>query len=214
MNGLLQTAFIVSYMLFSPVFGYLGDRFTRKYIISGGILAWAACTLLGSFSVVSVHCSSSTHTHTHTHTRTHTHTHTHTHTPSPSVQNYWMLLSSRGLVGIGEASYATIAPTMIADLFPPEKRLRMLSVFYIAMPLGSATGYILGSRVSQLVFSITGQPGSWQWALRVSPSPSLPPSLCLVCVSVSVCAIGHTTACCAAGYRGAGTGRGACQRCS
>jgi MFS family permease len=60
-NGLLQTAFIVSYMLCSPVFGYLGDRFTRKYIITGGILAWAGCTLLGSFSVVS-----SSHTHTHT----------------------------------------------------------------------------------------------------------------------------------------------------
>lgn len=53
-NGLLQTAFIVSYMLCSPVFGYLGDRFIRKYIITGGILAWAGCTLLGSFSVVSI----------------------------------------------------------------------------------------------------------------------------------------------------------------
>jgi MFS family permease len=47
-----------------------------------------------------------------------------------------MLLGSRLLVGIGEASYATIAPTLIADLFPSEKRLRMLAVFYIAMPLG------------------------------------------------------------------------------
>ena len=82
-----------------------------------------------------------------------------------------MLLSSRALVGIGEASYATIAPTIIADLFPPEKRLRMLSVFYIAMPLGSALGYILGSRVSLLVHSINHQPGSWQWALRVSHTP-------------------------------------------
>jgi MFS family permease len=138
LDGLLQTAFIVSYMLFSPVFGYLGDRFTRKYIITGGILAWACCTLLGSFSV-----------------------------------DYWMLLSSRALVGIGEASYATIAPTIIADLFPPEKRLRMLSVFYIAMPLGSALGYILGSRVSLLVHSINHQPGSWQWALRITPLPAV-----------------------------------------
>lgn len=84
-----------------------------------------------------------------------------------------MLLSSRALVGIGEASYATIAPTIIADLFPAEKRLRMLSVFYIAMPLGSALGYILGSRVSKLVHSITHKPGSWQWALRVSHTLSL-----------------------------------------
>ena len=51
-------------------------------------------------------------------------------------QNLWMLFSTRLLVGIGEASYATIAPTIIADLFPSEKRLRMLSIFYLAMPVG------------------------------------------------------------------------------
>ena len=52
-GGLLQTAFIVSYMLFSPLFGYLGDRYTRKYIMAIGILLWSLFTLAGSFSVVS-----------------------------------------------------------------------------------------------------------------------------------------------------------------
>ena len=52
-GGLLQTAFIVSYMLLSPIFGYLGDRYTRKYIIAFGILLWSAFTFVGSFSVVS-----------------------------------------------------------------------------------------------------------------------------------------------------------------
>ena len=47
-----------------------------------------------------------------------------------------MLFSTRLLVGVGEASYATISPTMIADLFPAEKRLRMLAIFYTAMPVG------------------------------------------------------------------------------
>ena len=70
-------------------------------------------------------------------------------------------------MGIGEASYATIAPTIIADLFPAEKRLRMLSVFYMAMPIGSALGYVLGSKVSALVYSYTRESASWQWALRV-----------------------------------------------
>ena len=53
-----------------------------------------------------------------------------------------MLFGTRLLVGVGEASYATITPTMIADLFPAEKRLRMLSIFYIAMPVGRS---VLGS---------------------------------------------------------------------
>lgn len=76
------------------------------------------------------------------------------------------------LVGIGEASYATIAPTIIADLFPVEKRLRVLSVFYLAMPFGSALGYIQGSKVSSLARTISHKSdgyGSWKWALRVRP---------------------------------------------
>ena len=55
LGGLLQTAFIVSYMILSPLFGYLGDRYTRKYIITVGILIWSAFTLTGSFSVVRLH---------------------------------------------------------------------------------------------------------------------------------------------------------------
>lgn len=134
LGGLLQTAFIVSYMLLSPVFGYLGDRYTRKYIIAVGILLWSSFTLLGSFSV-----------------------------------DYWMLLGTRMLVGIGEASYATIAPTIIADMFPTEKRLRMLSIFYIAMPLGSALGYIVGSKVADIAHTVFHEQSSWRWALRVTP---------------------------------------------
>ena len=37
-------------------------------------------------------------------------------------KSYAELMVFRGLVGIGEASYITIAPTLIADVFPPEKR--------------------------------------------------------------------------------------------
>jgi MFS family permease len=47
--GLLQTSFIISYMLLSPLFGYLGDRYNRKYIMAGGIFFWSAVTLAGSF---------------------------------------------------------------------------------------------------------------------------------------------------------------------
>ena len=42
----------------------------------------------------------------------------------------------RGLVGVGEASYSTIAPTIIADLFSAGSRTKMLMVFYFAIPVG------------------------------------------------------------------------------
>lgn len=53
-GGLLQTSFIISFMGLSPIFGYLGDRYTRKYLIMVGLSLWSAFVLLGSFSVVSI----------------------------------------------------------------------------------------------------------------------------------------------------------------
>ena len=47
--GLLQTAFICSYMFMAPLFGYLGDRYNRKYLIVCGITFWSLMTLIGSF---------------------------------------------------------------------------------------------------------------------------------------------------------------------
>ncbi|XP_062382671.1 protein spinster homolog 1 isoform X2 [Sardina pilchardus] len=76
--------------------------------------------------------------------------------------HFWALLVTRGLVGVGEASYSTIAPTIIADLFVKEKRTSMLTVFYFAIPVGSGLGYIVGSKVDDIA-------GDWHWALRVTP---------------------------------------------
>jgi len=47
--GLMQTAFIVAYMLFSVAFGYVGDRFNRKIVISIGIFGWSSVMLISSF---------------------------------------------------------------------------------------------------------------------------------------------------------------------
>lgn len=52
------------------------------------------------------------------------------------LQHFWALLLTRGLVGVGEASYSTIAPTIIADLYVKERRTNMLSIFYFAIPVG------------------------------------------------------------------------------
>uniref|UniRef100_A0A8C1YTQ4 Protein spinster homolog 1 n=1 Tax=Cyprinus carpio TaxID=7962 RepID=A0A8C1YTQ4_CYPCA len=81
-------------------------------------------------------------------------------------KHFWALLLTRGLVGVGEASYSTIAPTIIADLFVKEMRTNMLSIFYFAIPVGSGLGYIVGSKVNDVA-------GDWHWALRVTPSLGL-----------------------------------------
>ena len=54
-GGLLQTAFIICYFASAPIFGYLGDRYSRKYLMIFGIIAWTGCTLAASFMPVSIH---------------------------------------------------------------------------------------------------------------------------------------------------------------
>ncbi|XP_027546923.1 protein spinster homolog 3-like isoform X7 [Neopelma chrysocephalum] len=75
---------------------------------------------------------------------------------------YRIFVLSRGLVGIGTASYSTIAPTIIADLFEEGKRTTVLSIFYIFIPVGSGCGYMLAAGMAQST-------GDWHWAFRVTP---------------------------------------------
>lgn len=51
-GGALQTAFVVSYTIFAPIFGYLGDRYSRKAIMAFGVFLWTVFTVIGSFMPV------------------------------------------------------------------------------------------------------------------------------------------------------------------
>src|SRR5208337_5026448 len=57
---------------------------------------------------------------------------------------FWTLLACRVLVGLGEASYAVLAPAWLSDSFPAERRNNAMTIFYVAIPIGSALGYIVG----------------------------------------------------------------------
>jgi len=65
------------------------------------------------------------------------------------THTYTELLVRHTLVGIGEATFVTIAPTFVADLFSEERRGRILGIFYLAIPVGFALGYILGGYLSK-----------------------------------------------------------------
>uniref|UniRef100_A0A4X1UMB9 SPNS lysolipid transporter 3, sphingosine-1-phosphate (putative) n=1 Tax=Sus scrofa TaxID=9823 RepID=A0A4X1UMB9_PIG len=121
--------FIGCLLLSAPVFGYLGDRHSRKVTLSVGIILWSGAGLSSSFI-------------------------------SPS--HAWLFFLSRGVVGIGTASYSTIAPTVLGDLFVRDQRTCVLAIFYLFIPVGSGLGYVLGSAVAELS-------GNWRWALRITP---------------------------------------------
>jgi MFS family permease len=64
------------------------------------------------------------------------------------AQSYWHMLIARAAVGIGEASYATISPGFLSDYFERNKRGFAFGIFFSAIPLGQALGYILAGLLS------------------------------------------------------------------
>ena len=80
------------------------------------------------------------------------------------THTYTELLVRHTLVGVGEATFVTIAPTFVADLFHENVRGRILGVFYLAIPVGSAAGYLLGGYLApqhgwRFPFYIAAAPG-------------------------------------------------------
>jgi MFS transporter, Spinster family, sphingosine-1-phosphate transporter len=129
--GALQTAFLVSYMLFAPAFGWLGDRFGRWQIIGLAVIVWSLASGASGLAA-----------------------------------GIGMMLITRMFVGIGEAAYGPIAPTVIADLYPVERRGRTMAWFYAAIPVGSALGYVLGGLVLKAGYS-------WHWAFFLVLPPGI-----------------------------------------
>src|SRR5580704_8666396 len=69
------------------------------------------------------------------------------------VHDYWTMYVRHALVGVGEATFGIFAPAVLADFYPERDRNRILSIFYLAIPVGAALGYLAG-----------GQMGSvWGW---------------------------------------------------
>ena len=127
--GFLGSAFMLSYLLIAPLFGWLGDHWSRTRLAAGGLVVWSMATGLAGFA-----------------------------------PGYRTLLGARATVGVGEASFGTVSPGLITDFFPRERRGRVLAWFYVAIPVGSALGYLLGGVLGQrfgwhAAFLLVGVPG-------------------------------------------------------
>src|SRR5262249_20495407 len=129
--GWLSSAFLLSYMVFSPVFGFLADRTSRWRLAAAGVLLWS----------IARRC------------------------PGPALA-FGLLLLTRCFVGVGEAAYGPVAPSVLSDLYPVKDRGKVLAWFYAAIPVGSALGYTLGG---QMAASELG----WRWAFYVVVPPGL-----------------------------------------
>ncbi|HEY2951625.1 MAG TPA: MFS transporter [Verrucomicrobiae bacterium] len=65
------------------------------------------------------------------------------------VRRYGSLFLTRLGVGIGEASCAPAANSLIGDLFPPGQRARALSILMLGLPVGLFLCYWFSGRVAQ-----------------------------------------------------------------
>jgi len=66
------------------------------------------------------------------------------------VHDYTTLYIRHALVGVGEATFGIFAPAVLADFYPERDRNRILSVFYLAIPVGAALGYLAGGQLGPL----------------------------------------------------------------
>jgi MFS family permease len=76
-----------------------------------------------------------------------------------------ILFATRICVGIGEGGYGPAAPTILSDLFSIEIRGRVMAIFYAAIPVGSALGYVIGGLI--------GAHLGWRWAFYLVTPPGL-----------------------------------------
>jgi predicted MFS family arabinose efflux permease len=78
---------------------------------------------------------------------------------------FYSFLLLRSLVGVGEAAYATLSPSVISDFYPPDRRNRVLTLFNMAIPVGAALGFVLGG--------LLGSRFGWRYAFFFCGLPGL-----------------------------------------
>jgi MFS family permease len=75
------------------------------------------------------------------------------------TQNFAQLFMARVGVGVGEAGGVAPAYSLICDYFPTKERARALSVYSFGIPIGAASGIVLGGFITSLM--------SWRMAFFI-----------------------------------------------
>ena len=82
-----------------------------------------------------------------------------------TVHEFDSLLFRHAILGIGEASFGIYAPALLSDFYPEEQRNRVLTLFYTAIPVGAAIGYLIGELI--------GSKYGWRMPFYVSAVPGM-----------------------------------------
>jgi Arabinose efflux permease len=163
--GSLQTVFIFVYSLACPASGLLGDRTTDMGTLRG--FPFLPAMVRRRLSRRAPHATTRLHL-----AAAGVAVWSLATFASGLVSSFAWLALARAVVGIGEASYTVVTPSLLADHYPPDRRGRALSIFYAAMPVGIALGYVLGGQI--------GTRFGWRPAFFVAGGPGLVLALALL----------------------------------
>jgi len=135
--GALGSVFILGFMVSSPVFAYWAQTCAPEKLMACGLVIWSVATCTAGLSL-----------------------------------NYWMLLLARAATGVGEASFVCLAPPLILDSAPAAKKTvwpkqLWVSVFYSAMTMGYALGFIYGHETMALI-------GTWRSPFLIEAGAMFP----------------------------------------
>jgi MFS family permease len=107
--------------------------------------------------------------------------------------NYWTLFLARIGVGVGEATLAPSALSLISDYFPKDKRGQAISFYNAGVGLGAAVAMILGGQVIQFVsqappfvLPIVGELHAWQTVFVFVGMPGIAVALLMLTVKEPV----------------------------
>jgi MFS family permease len=151
--GMMEATLLLSFTVLAPLFGKLGDKFSRTKLMAAAAVIWSIATALTGLAdkfplmpgPLNLHVPFTTFT--------------------VALSGVAILLClTRAVVGVGESSYSTITPSLIADYFRPQNRATALGIFQAAIPMGFALGYVIGAVLAyyfgwRMAFMVVGVPG-------------------------------------------------------
>ena len=133
LKGLLQSAFMVSFVVMAPVFGWIQPKVSRTRMIAVGVLLWTLAS--GASGMAGIARSMADEARANG-------------VPIQAwmdlIGTYGFLLATRCMVGIGEAAFGPAAPALLSDWYSEASRGKALAALYMAVPVGSAIGFALG----------------------------------------------------------------------
>ena len=150
--GYMEAALLLSFTVFAPLFGRLGDRYPRAKLMASAAIIWSFATAITGVADYFSFLPS-----------------VNLHVP---IFGFAITMSGaalalcfvRAIVGVGESAYSTITPSLIADYYPPKRRATALGIFQAAIPLGFALGFVIGGILAhffgwRIAFMLVSLPG-------------------------------------------------------